>query len=104
MQNYRRLPVIFGSCRMTEAERPPAHPRVLAVIPCLNEEAHLERLVRGLAEGAGAPSLLIVVADGGSTDRTPDIARRLAARYANVKYLHNPKRLQSAAVNLAVGV
>jgi len=74
---------------------------VLIVIPCLNEEAHLERLVRGLAENCRALTARIVVADGGSTDGTPEIARRMAALYPNVVYLHNPKRLQSAAVNLA---
>jgi succinoglycan biosynthesis protein ExoA len=72
---------------------------ILAVIPCLNEEAHIERLVRTLARDRADK---IVIADGGSTDRTPEIARKLVAQYPNVIYLHNPKRLQSAAVNLAV--
>lgn len=76
--------------------------RILAVLPCLNEEPYLEPLVHRLVKNCASLPLRIVIADGGSTDRTPDIARQLAAQYPNVLYLHNPKRLQSAAVNLAM--
>lgn len=75
---------------------------ILAILPCLNEELYLEPLVRQLVKDCQSLPLRIVIADGGSTDRTPDIARKLATQYTNVFYLHNPKRLQSAAVNLAV--
>jgi succinoglycan biosynthesis protein ExoA len=71
----------------------------LIVIPCLNEERNLERVARTALE---FPDALIVIADGGSTDRTPEIALRLAAAHPAIHYLPNPKRLQSAAVNLAV--
>ncbi len=76
-------------------------PDILAVIPCLNEELHLERIVRGIIENFSSPSFLLVIADGGSTDRTPLIAQNLAAQFTHVRYLYNPKRIQSAAVNLA---
>jgi succinoglycan biosynthesis protein ExoA len=76
--------------------------RILAIIPCLNEELYLEALVRKLVRDCEALAMRIVIADGGSQDRTPDIARKLAEEYSNVVYLHNPRRLQSAAVNLAV--
>jgi succinoglycan biosynthesis protein ExoA len=72
---------------------------VLVVIPCLNEEAHLPGLLDQLIAHAG--SATIVVADGGSRDRSRAIVEELAARHANVRLLDNPKRLQSAAVNLA---
>jgi succinoglycan biosynthesis protein ExoA len=71
----------------------------LIVIPCLNEEANLERVVTAVAD---TPEARIVIADGGSTDRTPGIAEELAARYPNVTWLANPQRLQGAAINLAV--
>lgn len=76
--------------------------RVLAVIPCLNEEKHIERLVRALAADRGGMDMTIVIADGGSSDRTPEIARQLASSLPGVRYLHNPRRLQGAAINLAV--
>lgn len=72
---------------------------ILIVVPCLNEEAYLPGLLAMLlkqAEGA-----TIVVADGGSHDRSRDIVWRLADRHANLFLLDNPKRIQSAAVNLA---
>jgi succinoglycan biosynthesis protein ExoA len=77
---------------------------VLTVIPCLNEEQYLAELVQALlAEGHELP-IRIVIADGGSSDRTQNIAEALARRYPNVLFLHNPKKLQAAAVNLAVAL
>ncbi len=72
---------------------------VLIVIPCLNEEAHLPGLLARLVEESG--EALIVVADGGSRDRSVEIVQEIAARNGNVRLLPNPRRLQSAAVNLA---
>jgi succinoglycan biosynthesis protein ExoA len=74
---------------------------VLVIIPCLNEADTLEPLVEQLA-AQSEPLMHIVVVDGGSTDGTIDIARRLAATHLHVSLMHNPKRIQSAAVNLAV--
>lgn len=73
---------------------------VLVVIPCLNEEAHLPGLLAALDREA--PSATIVVADGGSTDASRAIVADHAARNASVHLLDNPKRLQSAGINLAV--
>lgn len=44
---------------------------------------------------------LVVAADGGSTDGTREIVTELALSDPRVRLLHNPRRLQSAAVNLA---
>ncbi len=75
---------------------------VLVVIPTLNEEAHIEACLRSLLNGdVRLSEVLIVVADGGSTDRTRAIVRRFAADFPNVVLLENPKRLQAAAINLA---
>ena len=75
---------------------------VLIVIPCLNEENHIEALVRQMvAEPLSLPCRIVIV-DGGSTDCTVQIAQQLEAEFSNVAYLQNQKRLQSAAVNLAV--
>ncbi len=84
------------------ADAAPADAPLLVVIPCLNEAAHLESLITYLLAEAEATPMTIVIADGGSTDGTVEIAKRLAQHHANVQLLHNPKRIQSAAVNLAV--
>lgn len=44
----------------------------------------------------------IVIADGGSTDGTVELAKGLGSKFANVSLLVNPKRIQSAGINLAV--
>lgn len=74
--------------------------RVLIVIPCLNEEATLGALIEQLM--AGSPDATVVVADGGSSDRSRAIAAAFGAQIPKVFLLDNPKRLQSAGINLAV--
>ncbi|MCK1423144.1 glycosyltransferase family 2 protein [Bradyrhizobium sp. 180] len=77
---------------------------VLIVIPVLNEASHIETVVRNLAQDNLHEDRTIVVADGGSTDGTPDIVRQLANEIGGLHLLRNPQRLQSAGVNLAVQV
>jgi succinoglycan biosynthesis protein ExoA len=81
-------------------------PSLLAVIPCLNEEAHIEDVVRQLLADADAapdgPALRVVVVDGRSTDATVRIVSQLAETDRRVLLLDNPDRIQSAAVNRAI--
>lgn len=74
----------------------------LIIIPCLNEQVNLERVVRSLIVDAKDFKAQIVICDGGSGDETISIAKTLDDEFPFVTYLHNPKKLQSAAVNLAV--
>ena len=75
---------------------------LLIIIPCLDEAAHLPDLIAKLCADPDAAHARIVVADGGSTDGGQDIVRGFSDRDPRVVLLDNPKRLQSAAVNLAV--
>jgi succinoglycan biosynthesis protein ExoA len=75
---------------------------ILIIIPCLNEEPYIEALVIHLINITKNLSTHIVIADGGSTDNTIHIIKKLTQIFQNVTHLHNPKRLQSAAINLAV--
>jgi len=78
---------------------------VLVVIPALNEALHIANVLAQLR--LDLPSGLKVrfcVCDGGSSDGTPNIVEQLAIVDDRISLLHNPKRLQSAAVNLAVQV
>lgn len=79
-----------------------ASPKVLLVIPCLNEAKTIEPLLRKLDVQRGETDMLIVVADGGSRDGTIEIVQRLAGEISKVVLLDNPKRIQSAALNLSV--
>ncbi|MEP6565838.1 MAG: glycosyltransferase, partial [Mesorhizobium sp.] len=77
-------------------------PSTLIVIPCLNEAAHIGALLEQLRPAAGRLGARIVVADGGSTDGTLAIVEAVAAKDPQVVLRHNPKRIQSAAINIAV--
>ncbi|RWA59585.1 glycosyltransferase family 2 protein [Mesorhizobium sp. M4B.F.Ca.ET.190.01.1.1] len=74
----------------------------LIVIPCLNEAAHIGALLEQLRPAAQRLGALIVVADGGSADGTLGIVEGIARHDARVVLMHNPKRIQSAAINRAV--
>ncbi len=75
---------------------------ILAIIPTLNEERHIEACIRSLMDGeADLRKVPLTIADGGSTDRTVEIVEGLREEFPNIRVLNNPKRLQSAAMNLA---
>jgi succinoglycan biosynthesis protein ExoA len=75
---------------------------VLVIVPCLNEETHIERVVTSLLAEAHRVNMRIVVADGGSTDRTRAIIRRLADLDHRIVPMDNFQRIQAAAINSAV--
>ena len=79
------------------------HGRSLIVIPCLNEAKYIEALIAKLAGAMQDLNADLVVVDGGSTDGTREIVQRISTVNPKVRLLHNPKKIQSAAVNLAVG-
>jgi succinoglycan biosynthesis protein ExoA len=83
----------------------PCSRSVLVVIPALNEAGSIESVIRSLLDDSPPHvRVSLVVADGGSTDGTADIVRRLAGTRRGLSLLHNPARIQSAAVNLAARV
>lgn len=75
---------------------------LLIVIPCLDEEAHLSRLIAGILCDPLATNMTLVVADGGSRDRSREIVTEISSQTPQVVLMDNPKKLQSAGVNLAV--
>lgn len=79
----------------------PSKEQVLVVVPCLNEERHITQVIANLATEAEHLDLKIVVADGGSTDQTPAIVRRLATKQ-RIVLMDNSKRIQAAGINEAV--
>jgi succinoglycan biosynthesis protein ExoA len=93
----------LGRDSMQQPRRSERHPKsVLVVIPCLNEEDHIECIVTRLAVDKDGLLSRIVVVDGGSTDRTRAIVKRLAESNPRIALMHNSKRIQAAAVNAAV--
>jgi succinoglycan biosynthesis protein ExoA len=76
---------------------------ILIVIPTLNEEAHIESVIAGLQADRRCSEALIVVSDGGSSDRTVAIVERIASTDPRVRVLTTLDRLNtSTSVNRAV--
>jgi succinoglycan biosynthesis protein ExoA len=91
------------SLESTYLSRADTAPAVLVVIPALNEAMHIEAVLRQLSSGVPIGKLVrFLICDGGSCDGTQEIVARLARTDERLVLLHNPKRLQSAAVNQAV--
>jgi succinoglycan biosynthesis protein ExoA len=74
----------------------------LAIIPCLNEAERLPGLIARVLDDPGWTDPLVVIADGGSKDGGFERAQAIAATDPRVRVIRNPKRIQSAAINLAV--
>lgn len=80
-------------------------PLVSVIIPCLNEEGFIEACLAGVQTQDYPPERIeILVADGGSRDRTREILARIARQDARVRLVENPQRLQAAGMNAAIRV
>ncbi len=73
-------------------------PSVSIILPVLNEELQLERCLRSVAEQTYPAVLEIIVADGGSTDGT----REVAARFDKVRVVDNDRKIRPAGLNTAI--
>jgi len=75
---------------------------IVVVIPALNEEQYIEACVRSLiGDDPDMRDVLVMVMDGGSCDRTVEIVESLSSEFPNLVCKNNPRRIQSAAVNIA---
>lgn len=78
-------------------------PFVTIAMPCLDEERYIEAcLASVLAQDYPAALLEVVIADGGSRDRTRQIVARLAAAEPRLSLVENPARIQAAGMNEAI--
>jgi glycosyltransferase involved in cell wall biosynthesis len=78
-------------------------PLVSIVLPCRNEEEYIGRCLDSiLATEYPRNRLEILVPDGGSSDRTPDILRQYAALHPSIVVLANPQGSTPTALNVGV--
>ncbi len=84
-------------------DAPPAI-TVSVIVPCRNEAGHIGSFVENVARQRLPPGLEleIVIADGMSDDGTPKILQQLQARHRRLVVIHNPDRIVSAGLNLAI--
>jgi GT2 family glycosyltransferase len=75
-------------------------PTVTVAVPVFNEERHLRATLASIAAQTYPFIIDVFVVDGGSHDRTREIARSYAG--LSVRVLDNPRRIQAAALNLAL--
>ncbi len=76
-------------------------PFLAIAIPALNEEGYIENCLLSLLRQWPEERLDLMVLDGGSGDATVERVARVSALHPCVRLLHNPARIQSAALNLA---
>lgn len=73
-------------------------PRVTVGIPVLDEEQHLGECLEAVAAQSYPDIVEILVVDGGSVDRT----REVAEGFPLVRVLDNPRRIRPAGLNVAI--
>ena len=76
--------------------------KLSVIVPIYNEERYIEACVASLlAQDFPQEEMELLLVDGASTDRTPELLEKLAREHPSViRVLQNPKRIQSAAMNL----
>jgi glycosyltransferase involved in cell wall biosynthesis len=75
-------------------------PFVTIAMPCLNEERFIEACLESVRrQDYPSDKVEVLIADGGSTDRTRDLIQRAAAADPRIVLLDNPDKLQAPAMN-----
>ncbi len=78
-------------------------PFVSVIVPVRNEARFIERtLAQLVGQDYDRDRFEVLVVDGESSDGTPALVARFAATHPNVRLFSNPRRLSSAARNIAV--
>jgi succinoglycan biosynthesis protein ExoA len=78
-------------------------PFVSVVIPVLNEDRYIQACLDSvLGQDYPADRYEVIVADGGSTDRTRAIVESAAAFHPSVRLIENPGRTQAHGLNLGI--
>jgi succinoglycan biosynthesis protein ExoA len=78
-------------------------PYVSVVIPVFNEERYIEACLASVLEQDYPETRYeVIVADGGSTDRTRALVEAAAVDHPNVRLIDNPGRTQAHGLNLAI--
>ncbi len=76
---------------------------IAVIIPTLNEEKFIARCLDSIiSQTYPFTKMDVMVVDGGSKDRTEAVVNKYKERYSNIRFLHNPIRIQSAAFNIGV--
>jgi glycosyltransferase involved in cell wall biosynthesis len=77
--------------------------KLSVVIPCFNEEKHIEKCILSLLDnGFAQEKMEVLVVDGMSKDKTRILVGQLNKKYAQVRLIDNPKQKTPFALNLGI--
>jgi len=79
-------------------------PTVTVAIPAFNEEAYISSVLDVFINSKYPNIVEIIIADGGSTDKTSEIISSYSKEDPRVKLIHNPDKIQSAGINRIIEV
>jgi succinoglycan biosynthesis protein ExoA len=74
---------------------------VSIVMPALNEERYVAKAIRSVLPASKNFDYELLVIDGGSIDQTRRVVEQIASSNRKIRILENPRRIQSAAMNIA---
>lgn len=80
---------------------PEQQPLVSVIMLARNEENHIEAALRSVLEQT-VQDLEVIVVDGLSTDRTPELVRAIAAADPRIRLVSNPQRTIPHGLNLGL--
>ncbi|WP_160012772.1 glycosyltransferase, partial [Rhizobium sp. 18055] len=76
-------------------------PLVTIAMPALNEAQHIAEAIRPVMPASGSLACELLVMDGGSSDATCAIVQALSDKDPRIQLIHNARRIQASALNLA---
>lgn len=77
--------------------------KIAVIIPTLNEEKFIAKCLDSIiAQTFAFADMDVIVVDGGSHDRTQDIVEDYCRRWHNIRFIHNPGKIQSIAFNIGM--
>jgi len=80
-----------------------SYPRISVVIATYNEQRRIAECIRSVLDGSlGTDEVEVVVADGGSTDRTREVVSEIAAEHPNIRLIDNPGQTAPTGFNCAI--
>jgi len=76
---------------------------VSIIIPCRNEEKYIAKCLDSIvSQDYPKENLEVLVVDGMSEDKTKEIVKEYSKRYPFIKFLENPNKFTSFALNIGI--
>ena len=77
--------------------------KIAVIIPTLNEERFIGKCLDCVInQTISIEDMDVMVVDGGSVDKTPEIIEEYHQRCASIRFITNPGKIQSIAFNIGV--